>query len=122
VIVVAAGQNTPSEPKWSYIIAATIALALAGASDQVSAIFRQTILQTATPDHMRGRLQGVFIVVVAGGPRLGEMWLGTEATWWGEGNAAIIGGITCIVALWLLLAWQKNFLKYDSRTAVSYLR
>jgi hypothetical protein len=50
------------------------------------------------------------------------MWLGTEATWWGEGNAPIIGGITCIVALWLLLAWQKNFLKYDSRTAVSYLR
>ncbi|MEO6145213.1 MAG: MFS transporter, partial [Dermatophilaceae bacterium] len=46
-------------------------LACAGAADSVSAVFRTTILQAATPDHLRGRLQGVFIVVVAGGPRLG---------------------------------------------------
>ena len=50
-----------------------VAMAVAGASDSVSAVFRTTILQSATPDHLRGRLQGVFIVVVAGGPRLGEM-------------------------------------------------
>ncbi|HEY8882377.1 MAG TPA: MFS transporter, partial [Dermatophilaceae bacterium] len=42
-------------------------LACAGAADSVSAVFRTTILQAATPDHLRGRLQGVFIVVVAGG-------------------------------------------------------
>ena len=48
-------------------------MAAAGASDSVSAVFRQTILQAATPDHLRGRLQGVFVVVVAGGPRLGEL-------------------------------------------------
>lgn len=122
VIVVSAGTSSPEHPQWNYIVLAALALVFAGASDQVSAVFRQTILQTATPDHMRGRLQGVFIVVVAGGPRLGEMWLGTEATWWNEGIAAIVGGITCIVALWLLLAWQRNFLNYDSRLAVSYLK
>ena len=47
-------------------------LAGAGAADMVSAVFRTAILQTAAPDAMRGRLGGVFIVVVAGGPRLGD--------------------------------------------------
>ncbi|MEP7333669.1 MAG: MFS transporter, partial [Terracoccus sp.] len=53
---------------------ASIALAVAGASDNVSAIFRQSILQSAVPDHLRGRTQGVFTVVVTGGPRLGQMF------------------------------------------------
>src|SRR4029453_17733703 len=47
-------------------------LAVAGAADLVSAVYRQTILQTHAPDEMRGRMQGVFIVVVAGGARLGR--------------------------------------------------
>ena len=53
---------------------------------------------------MRGRLQGVFIVVVAGGPRLGDLVLGTEADWWGEAMAALVGGLTCVVLLWLACA------------------
>ena len=48
-------------------------LALAGAFDLVSAVYRQTILQTYAPDEMRGRMQGVFTAVVAGGPRLGDV-------------------------------------------------
>src|SRR5262249_53062151 len=48
-------------------------LAVAGAADLVSAVLRQTILQVYAPDEMRGRLQGVFVVVVAGGPRLGDL-------------------------------------------------
>lgn len=54
-------------------------LALAGCADTVSMVFRTTMLQAATPDEMRGRLQGVFIVVVAGGPRLGDFLAGTAA-------------------------------------------
>ncbi|WP_435300485.1 MFS transporter [Timonella sp. A28] len=119
IIVVSAGQTNPQEPKWALIIAASCALVLAGASDQISAVFRQTILQTATPDHMRGRLQGVFIVVVAGGPRLGEVWLGLEATWWGEGTAAIVGGLTCLFALWLLVWRQRSFFRYDASRVVA---
>ena len=49
---------------------AVVFLAVAGAADLVSAVYRQTILQTYAPDEMRGRLQGVFTVVVTGGPRL----------------------------------------------------
>ena len=59
--------------------AALSAMAFAGAADAVSAVFRTTILQSAAPDRMRGRLQGVFIVVVAGGPGLGDLVAGTGA-------------------------------------------
>jgi len=57
------GVLTPQQA----LVAALAAMAFAGAADSVSAVFRTTILQTAAPDRMRGRLQGVFIVVVAGG-------------------------------------------------------
>src|SRR5690606_20548420 len=97
------------------LVAAMVCLALAGAADAVSSVFRQTILQSATPDSMRGRLQGVFIVVVAGGPRLGELVLGAEASWFGEHWAAVIGGLTCVVLLVVVLAVQRRFLAYDAR-------
>src|SRR5262249_40423936 len=71
-------------------------LAICGAADMVSAVFRSTILQVATPDEMRGRLQGVFIVVVAGGPRLGDVLAGSAATLLGEQTAIVVGGLACI--------------------------
>jgi hypothetical protein len=89
-------------------------LACAGAADSVSAVFRTTILQAATPDHLRGRLQGVFIVVVAGGPRLGDFVSGTIATAYSEAFAAIAGGIACVLAVAALSAWQRGFLRYDA--------
>jgi hypothetical protein len=100
------------------LVAASAFLALAGASDAVSSVFRQTILQSATPDNMRGRLQGVFIVVVAGGPRLGDLVLGSGATWFGEDWAAVLGGLACTVLLVVVLAWQRRFLAYDARHPV----
>jgi len=90
-------------------------LACAGAADSVSAVFRTTILQAATPDHLRGRLQGVFIVVVAGGPRLGDLVSGSVATVSSEAFAAIAGGIACVVAVAALTAGQRGFLRYDAQ-------
>jgi MFS family permease len=95
--------------------AGAVCLACAGAADSVSSVFRNTILQSATPDHLRGRLQGVFIVVVAGGPRLGDLVAGTGATAYGEALAAIVGGLLCVVAVGALSAWQRGFLRYDAR-------
>ena len=118
VVIVLAGRTEPDQVQMGLLVAASITLALAGGTDAISSVFRQTILQTATPDHMRGRLQGIFIVVVAGGPRLGELWIGAQASWFTEGGAAIIGGATCIAVLWLLLKWQPGFLKYDARHPV----
>jgi MFS family permease len=51
---------------------ALVLLAVAGAADVISAIFRSTILQVTTPDHLRGRLGALFTLVVTGGPRLGD--------------------------------------------------
>jgi ENTS family enterobactin (siderophore) exporter len=89
-------------------------LVVAGAADAVSAIFRTTILQAATPDHMRGRLQGVFIVVVAGGPHLGDLVLGTAAQLGTEALAAIVGGLVCVVAVVALGLRQPRFARYDA--------
>jgi hypothetical protein len=97
------------------LMAAMIFLAIAGGADAVSAVFRQTILQTATPDSMRGRLQGVFIVVVAGGPRLGDLVLGAGASWLNEGLAALAGGFICVTLLSLVSLTQRSFLAYDAR-------
>ena len=99
----------------SALLMGSFFLACAGAADSVSAVFRTTILQAATPDHLRGRLQGVFIVVVAGGPRLGDLVSGSVATAYSEAFAAIAGGIACVLAVAVLTAWQRGFLRYDAR-------
>jgi len=117
-VLVGAGSTTPAAMLGGAVVAASAFLALAGASDAISSVFRQTILQSATPDNMRGRLQGVFIVVVAGGPRLGDLVLGSGATWLGEAWAAVLGGLGCTVVLVGVLAWQRRFLAYDARHPV----
>ena len=96
------------------LYAGLVAMAVAGASDSVSAVFRTTILQAATPDHLRGRLQGVFIVVVAGGPRLGELAGGVVASRIGEGRMALFGGIACVLAMGVLARLQPGFVRYDA--------
>jgi MFS family permease len=91
---------------------ALLFLAIAGAADLVSAVYRQTILQVYAPDEMRGRLQGVFTVVVAGGPRLGDLRAGamaaaTSVTW-----AWVGGGIACVIAVVLLAIAVPQLLQY----------
>ena len=92
-----------------------ILLAMAGAADTVSMIFRNTIMQAAAPDDMRGRLQGVFIVVVAGGPRLGDFESGTVAQLTSPTISAVSGGLACVAAMLLLTARHPAFARYDSR-------
>lgn len=115
VVLLLAGRSSPDSVVAGALVAAAVMLVLCGAADAVSAVFRQTILQAATPDAMRGRLQGVFIVVVAGGPRLGDLTLGAQSAWWGEGWAAVVGGLACVVVLMLLVRMQPRFLAYDAR-------
>ncbi|NUK21014.1 MFS transporter [Streptomyces lunaelactis] len=90
-------------------------LALAGAADTVSMVFRNTMLQAAAPDEMRGRLQGVFIVVVAGGPRLGDFLAGSVAGLTSPTVAVTGGGIACLLALSLLALRWRGFARYDAR-------
>ena len=93
---------------------ASVALAVAGASDNVSAIFRQSILQSAVPDHLRGRTQGVFTVVVTGGPRLGQMFAGTVATLTATWVPPVVGGILVVLLVVVSVARVKSFRDYDA--------
>lgn len=97
---------------------ALIFLALAGAADNVSAVFRTTILQVATPDEFRGRLQGVFVVVVSGGPKLGDVEAGTVATLIGEQAAVVVGGAACVAVVLALTRWRRGFWAYDAQHPV----
>ncbi|MEV6589600.1 MFS transporter [Streptomyces acidicola] len=78
-------------------------LAVAGAADMVSMVFRGAILLSAATDEMRGRMQGVFTVVVAGGPRLADVLHGTAGSAFGP-RVAVAGGGLLVVAAMLLLA------------------
>jgi MFS family permease len=94
------------------LIPAFLVLAAAGAADAISAVFRGVILQTATPDSMRGRLQGIFIAVVAGGPRLGDLESGAAASLFSLQWAVISGGIAVLAGTALLAAAVPSFRRY----------
>lgn len=93
-------------------------LAVSGAADMVSAAYRSTILQTAAPEQMRGRMQGLFIVVVAGGPRLGDFVMGSLAEWVGPAEAMVVGGVLCCAGVILAALLHRRFLAYDGRHPV----
>ena len=90
-------------------------LAVAGAADLVSGVFRQTILQVFAPDEMRGRLQGVFIVVVAGGPRLGDVRAGATAAVVGAEASWVGGGVACVVVVAVVAALSPTLRRYRAR-------
>jgi hypothetical protein len=95
---------------------AVVLLAVAGGADLVSAVNRQSILQTYAPDRLRGRLQGVNITVVAGGPRLGDLRAGTMAGAWGLPVAWVGGGLAAaVLALALAMAFPA-LLRYQIRS------
>jgi len=88
---------------------AVLCLAVAGAGDMVSAVLRSSMLQTAAPDEMRGRMQGVFIVVVAGGPRLGDLRAGVLASAFGVSVAMVSGGVVIVVAMAIVAVVVPSF-------------
>jgi MFS family permease len=87
-------------------------LAVAGAADLVSAVLRTSMLQTAAPDDMRGRMQGVFIVVVAGGPRLGDLRAGALAAATSVPLTMVSGGITIVVAMAVVALVVPSFRRF----------
>ncbi|HEY7987861.1 MAG TPA: MFS transporter [Lapillicoccus sp.] len=89
-------------------------LALAGAFDLVSAVYRQTILQTYAPDEMRGRMQGVFIAVVAGGPRLGDVRAGATAAVTNPTFSWVAGGVACMAVVLVAGLLVRPFWRYDT--------
>ncbi|MFZ4841014.1 MFS transporter [Mycetocola saprophilus] len=96
------------------LVLAALALAGSGAADNVSAIFRSTLLQSAVPDGVRGRLQGLFTVVVTGGPRLGDLYMGIMASLLLAWAPPLVGGVVIIALVYVLVATQRSFRHYDA--------
>ncbi len=105
-------------PNLVLIIVAGLTLAVSGAADNVSSIFRNTMVQAAVPDAIRGRLQGVFIVVVAGGPRLGALYAGTLATLTALWFPPLLGGFIIIGLVSMLVRLNPRFRLYDAEQPV----
>ena len=88
-------------------------LALAGAADSVSAVCRNVINQSVTPDAMRGRMSSIFSLVVTSGPRVGDIESGTVASLTSARFSMASGGIACIAGV-ALIAWTFPALaKFD---------
>ena len=80
-----------------HLALALVLLAVAGAADVVSAVFRNTILQLVVPDALRGRLSAVHTAVVGGGPRLGDLEAGAVASLTSVRFSVVSGGIACVL-------------------------
>lgn len=98
----------------SHLWWAMLFLAIAGAADVISAIFRSTILQVTVPDRLRGRLASIFMLVVAGGPKLGDLEAGLVASAFTPTVSVVSGGVACIVGAAVCAAAYPELRRYRS--------
>jgi MFS family permease len=91
---------------------ALLMLVVGGAADMASAAFRTSMLQSAADDSVRGRLQGIFIVVVAGGPRIADVAHGTSAAMVGTAAAAAGGGVLVVIGTTVAAILVPSFVRY----------
>jgi MFS family permease len=97
------------------------ALFVVGATDMVSVIVRATLIQVATPDEMRGRVNAVDMIFIGASNELGQFESGITAQWLGTVPAVILGGIGAMVVtgLW---AWIFPQLRKVDQLPVKELR
>jgi MFS family permease len=98
------------------LAAAVLMLIVGGAADMASAAFRMSILQTAASDEVRGRLQGIFVVVVAGGPRVADVAHGAAAALVGTAATAAGGGVLVVVLTVAAALAVPSFVRYRVAT------
>jgi MFS family permease len=99
-----------------------LCLAATGAADTVSMVLRNVIRQLATPDHLRGRMVGINMVFVQGGPQLGELEAGTVGQLFGARASVVTGGLGCLLATaWIaartpaLRRYRRTFIDASER-------
>jgi MFS-type transporter involved in bile tolerance (Atg22 family) len=94
---------------------AMLLLALAGAADLVSAVFRGTMLMTLTPDSLRGRLSGIEFMQVASAPSLGNVEAGVVASLTSLRFAVVSGGVLCVAGTVFLALLFPALIRYDAK-------
>ncbi len=94
------------------LVTAVSMLVVGGAADMASAAFRTSMLQSSATDAVRGRLQGVFIVVVAGGPRIADVVHGASAAAVGTAAAAAGGGVLVVIGTVVAAIAVPSFVRY----------
>jgi MFS family permease len=99
--------------------AVLVFLALAGAADMISGIFRSTIWNQTIPDHLRGRLAGIEQVSYSAGPLLGNLEAGVVASLAGVRASIVSGGVLCVVGVGLAALALPAFVRYraDERSS-----
>jgi MFS family permease len=97
-------------------------LALAGAADAVSGIFRMTMWNQTIPDALRGRLASIEMVSYSSGPLLGQVEAGMVAALFGTQASVISGGALCIVAVLACASVLPQFVRYDARLTKASVR
>lgn len=93
-------------------------LAVAGAADMISGIFRMTMWNQTIPSELRGRLAGIELLSYASGPMLGNTRAGLMAQWGGSRFSLGVGGLLCVASVAVLSVALPGFRGYDARTDV----
>lgn len=98
------------------LILVLVCLAIAGASDQISALFRQVIWNQTIPDNLRGRLAGIELLSYSIGPLAGQMRAASMAAATSLSFSVTSGGVICVVVVAILALLMPKFRKYDAQT------
>ncbi len=93
-------------------------LALAGAADMVSALFRFVIWNQTIPNYLRGRLAGLEMISYTSGPKLGDTEAGIVASIYGLQTSIVSGGILCVVGTAIVSLLIPEFVRYDGRAGL----
>jgi MFS family permease len=93
-----------------------VCLALAGAADMISGIFRTTVWNQTIPESMRGRLAGIEMLSYSVGPLGGQVRAGLVADAWSVRGSIVSGGFACVAGVAITAAWLRDFWDYDERT------
>ncbi len=93
-----------------------LCLAVAGAADMVSGVFRGTIWNQTIPNSMRGRLAGIEMISYLTGPLIGNARVGFMADAWGVSASIWIGGLVCLVGVLATGFALPRFWAYRSTT------
>ena len=112
-------QELAGGPSTVLFGAALVMLAFAGGSDVLSAVFRNTIVQLATPDALRGRVTSIHSLVVTSGPRMGDIQSAIVAAFIGPGQAVVAGGLLCLAGVGAVGRWLPELKRHVIGRAAS---